>query len=80
MLARPPFVPALEPVRASPDQLQLPTSPDADLAANKRLVHDFWREVFEGRHLELAGKYLAEPFIQHDPNVPTGRAVQFFSS
>jgi predicted SnoaL-like aldol condensation-catalyzing enzyme len=47
---------------------------DTRLAANKRLVYDFWREVFEGGHMELADKYLAESYIQHNPNVATGRA------
>ena len=56
-------------------------SADPRLAANKRLVYDFWREVFEGGHMELAEKYLAESYIQHNPNVPTGRAafVEFFT-
>ena len=54
---------------------------DARLAANKRLVYDFWREVFEGGHMELADKYMAESYIQHNPNVATGRAafVEAFS-
>jgi len=69
------------PVRANADHEQLLASPDPHLAANKRLVYDFWREVFEGGHLELAEKYMAESYIQHNPNVPTGRAafVEFFS-
>ena len=69
------------PVVANPGQEQLLASSDAKLAANKRLVYDFWREVFEGGHLELADKYMAESYIQHNPNVPTGRAgfVDFFS-
>jgi predicted SnoaL-like aldol condensation-catalyzing enzyme len=56
-------------------------SADAQLASNKRFVYDFWREVFEGGHMELAPKYMAEGYIQHNPNVPTGRAafVDFFS-
>jgi len=56
-------------------------SPDARLAANKRLVYDFWREVFEAGHMELAEKYMAEGYIQHNPNVATGRAafIAFFS-
>ena len=55
--------------------------PDPRLAANKRFVYDFWREVFEGGHMELADKYMAESYIQHNPNVPTGRAgfVAFFA-
>ncbi len=68
-------------VRANPNHEQLLANPDARLAANKRLVYDFWREVFEGGHMELAKKYMAESYIQHNPNVPTGRAafVDFFT-
>jgi predicted SnoaL-like aldol condensation-catalyzing enzyme len=67
-------------VQGSPDQERMLASPDARVAANKRLVYDFWREVFEGGHLEFADKYMAEGYIQHNPNVPTGRAafVSFF--
>jgi predicted SnoaL-like aldol condensation-catalyzing enzyme len=59
---------------------QMLVSSDAKAAANKRLVYDFWREVFEGGHMELAEKYMAESYIQHNPNVPTGRAafIEFF--
>jgi predicted SnoaL-like aldol condensation-catalyzing enzyme len=68
------------PPQANPDQQAMLASGDAHVAANKRLVYDFWREVFEGGHLEVADKYLAEGYIQHNPNVPTGRAgfVTFF--
>ena len=68
-------------VTAQPDHDLLLASPDARLAANKRLVYDFWREVFEGAHMDLAPKYMAEGYIQHNPNVPTGRAafIEFFS-
>lgn len=68
-------------VQASPDHEKLIASADPRLAANKRLVYDFWREVFEGGHMELAEKYMTESYIQHNPTVPTGRAafVDFFS-
>jgi predicted SnoaL-like aldol condensation-catalyzing enzyme len=68
------------PVTPAPDHVALLSSPDPRLAQNKRLVYDFWREVFEAGHLELAGKYMAESYLQHNPNVPTGRAafVEFF--
>ena len=68
-------------VVATANQEQFLSSPDPRLAANKRFVYDFWREVFEGGHMELADKYMAESYIQHNPNVPTGRAafVEFFS-
>ena len=69
------------PVQPSADHAALLASSDPRLAANKRLVYDFWREVFEGGHLDLAGKYLAASYLQHNPTVPTGRAafVEFFS-
>ena len=68
-------------VVAQPNHDLLLAGTDARLAANKRLVYDFWREVFEGGHMELADKYMAEGYIQHNPNVPTGRAafVEAFS-
>ncbi len=70
------------PVRASVEQSTLLASANARQADNKRLVYDFWREVLEGGHLELAEKYLAVSYIQHNPSVPTGRAgfIDFFST
>lgn len=81
VLCLPFLVHAQLPVQANANHEQLLASPDARLAANKRLVYDFWREVFEGGHMELADKYMAETYMQHNPNVPTGRAafVEFFS-
>ena len=69
------------PVQAAADQSALLASADPHLAANKKLVYDFWREVFEAGHMDLAEKYMAEGYIQHNPNVPTGRAafVAFFT-
>jgi len=63
------------------DHEQMLASADLRLAANKRLVYDFWREVFEAGHMERADRYMAENYIQHNPNVPTGRAafIAFFS-
>ena len=80
-LCSPLFAHAQVPVQASADHEKLLSSTDTRLAANKRLVYDFWREVFEGGHMEFAEKYMAESYIQHNPNVPTGRAafVEFFS-
>ena len=49
--------------------------------ANLKFVMDWWREVLESRHLELTSKYQADNYIQHNINVPTGRAgfESFFS-
>ena len=63
------------PVESSPDHAKLLQSADPRLAANKRFVYDFWREVLEAGHMDLAPKYLAESYIQHNPNVPSGRAA-----
>src|SRR5262245_28721642 len=69
------------PPKPAPDQSVLLKSDDPKLAANKKLVYDMWRELFEAAHFELADKYLAEDYTQHNPNVPTGRQgfVDFFS-
>lgn len=73
---------AQEPVIADPDHTSMLESKDPKLAANKQLVYDFWREVFEAGHMDLAPKYMTETYIQHNPNVATGRQafVEFFSS
>ena len=69
------------PVVAAANQEALLASTDPALAANKKLVFDFWREVFEAGHMDLADRYMAETYVQHNPNVPTGRAafVAFFT-
>lgn len=72
---------AQEPVIPNPDHDAMLASPDPALAANKRLVYDFWREVFEGLHMDRAERYLTERYIQHNPAVPSGRQafIDFFS-
>ncbi|MES2605746.1 MAG: nuclear transport factor 2 family protein, partial [Pseudomonadota bacterium] len=45
-----------------------------DLANNKRLVFDTWRQIPEGGREELAELYLDPIYIQHNPNATTGRA------
>jgi predicted SnoaL-like aldol condensation-catalyzing enzyme len=79
-LAAPREARAQVPVTPAADHARLLASRDPKLAANKRLVYDFWRKVLEAGHLELAPQYLAERYVQHNPNVPTGRAgfVTFF--
>ncbi len=66
----------------NPDQLSMLRSDDPALARNKRLVFDFWRIVFEGGHLDKAPLYMTESYIQHNPNVASGRAafVELFST
>lgn len=68
------------PVEVAQDQQALLESDDPQLAANKKLVFDFWREVFQAKNMDLAPKYMAEDYIQHNPTVPTGRQpfIDFF--
>src|SRR5262250_1777374 len=48
---------------------------------NLDMVMTWWREVLYGGHFELAPKYQAENYIQHNPNVNTDRAgfIDFFT-
>jgi predicted SnoaL-like aldol condensation-catalyzing enzyme len=69
------------PVVPAANQEALLASADPKLAANKKLVWDFWREVLEAGHMDQAERLMAEGYVQHNPNVPTGRAafVAFFT-
>ena len=41
---------------------------------NKAIVLEFFRVVFEAQNAEAAEKYIVEDYIQHNPNLPNGRA------
>jgi predicted SnoaL-like aldol condensation-catalyzing enzyme len=60
------------PVMVSKDQEKLLKSGDPKLAANKKLVYDFYRIVLRARRLELAEQYMKEDYMQHNPNAETG--------
>ena len=61
------------PVREHPDQRSLLESDDPRLAANKRMVFDFYCKAFQTYNMDLVPKYMREDYIQHNPTVPTGR-------
>lgn len=63
-----------EPVVASPPEVQqaMLASADAQIAANKRLVWDMWREFIQGGDLTAAERYLAPDYHQHNPNAESG--------
>ena len=69
------------PVKPLASQNELLKSSNQSLEQNKKLVYDMWREFLEGGHLELAEKYFAESYMQHNPNAATGRKalIDFFS-
>lgn len=43
------------------------------IEANKALVLDFFRDVFEAQNAEAAKRYLSEGYVQHNPLVAAGR-------
>ena len=73
---------AQEAVTATPDVEALFTSPDPQLRANKQVAYHIMKDLLEAGHWELADRYLTERYIQHNPNVASGRktVVDFFNS
>jgi len=63
----------LAPLVVAPDQRALLSSEDPKLARNKQLVFDFWRIVYEGGHMERAAEFMTPEYVQHNPNVESGR-------
>lgn len=63
----------LAPLVVARDQRALLKSADPKLARNKQLVYDFWRIVYEGGHMERAAEFMTPEYIQHNPNVESGR-------
>lgn len=55
------------------DQAALLRSSDPKLAANKKLVYDMYRAIVQGGHYEMAEQFFTPGYIQHNPNVPSGR-------
>jgi predicted SnoaL-like aldol condensation-catalyzing enzyme len=64
---------ALAPLVPAADQRALLKSKDPKLARNKQHVYDFWRIVYEGGHMERAAEFMTAEYIQHNPNVVSGR-------
>ena len=63
----------LAPLTPASDQLALLRSDDPKLARNKKHVYDFWRIVYEGGHMERVAEFMTPEYIQHNPNVESGR-------
>lgn len=66
-------VSAQAPPTAAPDQMALLKSPDPKLAANKKLVFDMYRSIIQAGRTDLAPQFFTEDYIQHNPNVASGR-------
>lgn len=64
---------AQAPPTPAPDQLALLKSSDPKLAANKKLVFDMYRTILAAGHFELVEQFFTPGYIQHNPNVESGR-------
>ena len=62
------------PPQVAADQQALLQSDDPRLAANKRLVYDMYRIVLQAGLADRAGEFIAEGYIQHNPNAGQGLA------
>jgi predicted SnoaL-like aldol condensation-catalyzing enzyme len=70
------------PVVPAPDPDALFHSADSTLNANKQVVYHVLKDLLEAGHAELAPKYMTERYIQHNPNIPSGRGgdVKIFAA
>ncbi len=71
-----------EPVVGAPDADALFHIADPRLDANKQLAYHFIKDIVEAGHwADLTPVYATERYIQHNPNVPTGRdaAIKLFA-
>jgi predicted SnoaL-like aldol condensation-catalyzing enzyme len=66
-------VPASAQVVTAEAQQALLKSPDPRLAANKKLVYDMYRAIVQGGHAEMVEQFFTPEYIQHNPNVASGR-------
>jgi predicted SnoaL-like aldol condensation-catalyzing enzyme len=64
---------AQEPPVGVADQKALLKSHDPKLAANKKLVYDMYRAIVMGGRYEMADQFFTPEYIQHNPNVTSGR-------
>lgn len=73
---------AQAPVIASSDPESLFTSPDPKLNINKQAAMHIMRDLLEAGHWSDAPMYLTPEYIQHNPNIVSGResVMKFFGS
>jgi predicted SnoaL-like aldol condensation-catalyzing enzyme len=60
-------------VTSAEAQQALLQSDDSTLAANKKLVYDMYRAIVQGGHAEMVDQFFTPEYIQHNPNVASGR-------
>ncbi|MGP4727538.1 nuclear transport factor 2 family protein [Agrobacterium deltaense] len=74
-------VQAQEAVVASSNPEALFTSSDPNLRANKQIAYKIILELIEAGHWDKAHQYLADDYIQHNPNAQSGleAVVNYFT-
>ena len=72
---------AQEPVVGSANADRLFTSGDPKLNINAQAAYHIVKDLLEANHWELAERWLSADYIQHNPNVISGRdpVVKYFS-
>lgn len=70
-----------EAVVGKPDAESLFTSPDPNLNANKQVAYNILKVLLEANQWDRAGEFIAEDYIQHNPNARNGlpAVVEFFT-
>jgi predicted SnoaL-like aldol condensation-catalyzing enzyme len=73
---------AQEPVVAASDPDALFHSKDKKLDRNKQAAYHIEKDLLEANHWDEADKWLTPEYLQHNPNVKSGRdgVVKFFGS
>src|SRR5581483_10414083 len=64
---------AQEPVTGVTDRAALFHSSDPLLDARKQVVYHIYTDVFENNRVDLVDAYMTERYIQHNPNIASGR-------
>jgi predicted SnoaL-like aldol condensation-catalyzing enzyme len=81
VLAMAQVAPAQEAVVEAKDKDALFTSTDPVLNANKQVAYNIFKDLLEANNWDKADQYLTERYLQHNPNVPSGRqgVIDFFT-
>jgi predicted SnoaL-like aldol condensation-catalyzing enzyme len=54
-------------------QIQALSAATNQTEENKKLVGDFYQELFGDKNVDAIDKYLGDTYIQHNPNLPDGK-------
>jgi predicted SnoaL-like aldol condensation-catalyzing enzyme len=53
--------------------IQTLSNNEKQLEANKKMVADFYQELFGDKNVEAIDKYISDTYIQHNPGLPDGK-------